>query len=75
MRTFEKPPKDTFARGSEPGQVTDDFSVAYVTARAVADNGGAVTEEVAKQALLEWRPWKNGLPASPAPPPAPMWPS
>ena len=54
VRTFEKPPKDTFARGSEPGQVTDDFSVAYVTARAVADNGGAVTEEVAKQALLEW---------------------
>ena len=28
---FIEPPLDTFARGNKAGQVTDDFSVAYVT--------------------------------------------
>ncbi|MBP3891207.1 MAG: ADP-ribosylglycohydrolase family protein [Solobacterium sp.] len=54
VKDFRKPPKDTYARGSEAGQITDDFSVAYVTARKVADNGGKVTKAVAKEALLEW---------------------
>lgn len=54
VTTFYKPPKDTYARGSEAGQITDDFSVAYVTARAIADNNGIVTKSVAKKALLEW---------------------
>ncbi len=54
VKTFEKPPKDTYARGSEAGQITDDFSVAYVTARAIADNGGVITPEVVKKALLDW---------------------
>ncbi len=54
VKTFEKPPMETYGRGSEAGQITDDFSVAYVTARANADNGGKVTREVAEKALLEW---------------------
>lgn len=54
VKTFEKPPMDTYARGSEAGQITDDFSVAYVTARAIADNGGEVTKAVVEKALLDW---------------------
>ena len=54
VKDFFEPPADTFARGSKAGQITDDFSVAYVTAQHIAKNGGKVTEEVAKEALLEW---------------------
>ena len=54
VRDFVKPPMDTFSRGSEAGNITDDFSIAYVTARYVADNNGLVSEEVAKKALLDW---------------------
>ena len=32
---FLAPPDDTFARGSKAGQVTDDFSVAYMTLKEV----------------------------------------
>ena len=54
VKKFYAPPKDTYARGSKAGQITDDFSVAYVTARRIADNKGVVTKAVAKKALLEW---------------------
>ncbi len=54
VKTFKKPPMDTFGRGSEEGQITDDFSVAYVIAKKIAENGGKVDEEIAKQGLFEW---------------------
>lgn len=54
VKAFRKPPADTYARGSEAGQITDDFSLAYVTACAIAENGGKVTEQIAKKALLDW---------------------
>lgn len=54
VTTFLKPPRDTFARGNEAGQITDDFSVAYVTCREIVRQGGEIDEEVAKKALLDW---------------------
>lgn len=36
---FLAPPDDTFARGSKAGQVTDDFSVAYMTLKEVVAQG------------------------------------
>ena len=54
VRDFYKPPMDTFGRGNEAGQITDDFSVSYVTAQHIVKNGGMITSEVAEEALLEW---------------------
>ena len=51
---FLAPPPDTFARGNEPGQITDDFSVAYMTCEEILRNNGAITTEIAKKALLDW---------------------
>lgn len=48
------PPDDTFARGSKAGSVTDDFSLIYYTARAIANSGGVVSEAAAQQAVLDW---------------------
>ncbi len=47
-------PEDTFVSGCEAGTVTDDFSLAYYTAQAILDCGGAVTDGVAKSALIAW---------------------
>ncbi|MFR1059620.1 MAG: ADP-ribosylglycohydrolase family protein [Enterocloster sp.] len=38
---FLTPPQDTFARGSRAGQITDDFSVAYMTLREILKTGKA----------------------------------
>lgn len=54
VRDFIAPPKDTFARGREAGQITDDFSQAYYLAREIVNNGGKINEEIAKCALLKW---------------------
>ena len=48
------PPDDTFARGAAAGSVTDDFSLIYHTAMAIADNGGVIDDAVAQKALLSW---------------------
>ena len=48
-----QPPGDTFARGSRAGQVTDDFSVAYVTLKEILKQG-EITEDVVTKALLAW---------------------
>ena len=48
------PPKDCFARNYPLGAVTDDFSLAYFTGKALAKCGGNVTDEVAKSAVLSW---------------------
>ena len=45
---------DTFGAGNVPGQLTDDFSSAYVVARHIADNHGEVTKEVVQEALIDW---------------------
>lgn len=50
---FLTPPEDTFARGSRAGQVTDDFSVAYVTLKEILKQG-EITEDVVRKALLAW---------------------
>ena len=50
---FLAPPADTFARGSRAGQVTDDFSVAYVTLQEIV-NRKRIDEETAVAALLKW---------------------
>ena len=51
---FFDPPTDTFARGGSAGEVTDDFSLAYVTCQTIIKNDGKVTSDVAKEALIEW---------------------
>jgi|BioPla2DNA2_1021312.scaffolds.fasta_scaffold06729_2 ADP-ribosylglycohydrolase len=53
VTTFIAPPMDTFARGNKPGQVTDDFSIAYVAIETILENG-KINDEVAKEALLRW---------------------
>lgn len=54
VRDFIAPPPDTFARGREAGQITDDFSQAYYLAKEIVDNGGKINEDIAKSALLKW---------------------
>lgn len=49
------PPFDTFAKNQPAGQVTDDFSLAHVTIEEILANGGIVTDEVAKNALIKWQ--------------------
>lgn len=51
---FEVTPMDTFARGNQPGQATDDFSSAYFIAKHIVDNGGAITAKVVKEAIIDW---------------------
>ena len=50
---FLTPPEDAFARGSRAGQVTDDFSVAYVTLKEIL-KCGKITGDVVTKALLTW---------------------
>lgn len=47
-------PDDVFARDFKKGSVTDDFSLAYETAKAIVDNKGIVDDEVSKRALINW---------------------
>ncbi|WP_139193441.1 ADP-ribosylglycohydrolase family protein [Angelakisella massiliensis] len=54
VRDIVTPPDDTFARGSAAGSVTDDFSLIYHTATAIADNGGIIDDQAVNRALLSW---------------------
>ena len=54
VKKFFTPPEDTFAHGCEKGQITDDFSIAYLNCCEIVKNGGVATEDVAKKALLKW---------------------
>ena len=54
VKDFIAPPDDVFARGFAAGSVSDDFSLAYCTVRAILDNKGVINDEVAKNALLGW---------------------
>ena len=51
---FEVTPMDTFAKGNQPGQATDDFSSAYFITRHIIDHDGEITSEVVKEALIDW---------------------
>lgn len=54
VRDFIDPPEDTFARGNAAGQITDDFSLAYVTCEKIIAARGKITAENATEALLHW---------------------
>lgn len=54
VRDFIDAPEDTFARGAKVGTVTDDFSLAWCTAMAIAERGGVIDEACAKDALVRW---------------------
>jgi len=54
VRDFIVPPMDTFARGNEAGQITDDFSLAYLTCEKIIANRGRISTEIVTEALLEW---------------------
>lgn len=50
---FLEPPVDTFGRGNRPGQVTDDFSLAYDALEEIL-KAGEVNEASAVAGLLRW---------------------
>jgi len=54
VREFKEPPSDTFARGRKPGQVTDDFSLAYFLAKSIVKHNGKLDADVVKEALINW---------------------
>lgn len=54
VKEFKQPPKDTFARDNKPGQVTDDFSLAYFLIQALIRHGGTVSDASIKEGLLAW---------------------
>jgi ADP-ribosylglycohydrolase len=54
VRDFLPPPEDTFGRGNKAGQVTDDFSLAYVSCGAILAHKGLITNETAVEGLLAW---------------------
>jgi ADP-ribosylglycohydrolase len=54
VRDFIASPNDTFARGRMPGQITDDFSIAYASVLTLLAHQGEVNEQSAKEALLNW---------------------
>ena len=47
-------PDDTFVRGCEAGQITDDFSLAYFTAVELVRCKGNVDDKTAAAALVNW---------------------
>lgn len=53
VRTFMDAPNDVFSRGNKAGQVTDDFSFAYITLMTFLKTNG-VTKTKAVESLLEW---------------------
>ncbi len=59
VREFFAPPDDTFGRGNLRGQMTDDFSLAYMTCKAIVDARGKIDKAVAEKALIAWGDEKN----------------
>jgi len=54
VKEFINPPDDVFAKGRLPGQVTDDFSIAYYLLKEVVKDSGLITSELGKNAILNW---------------------
>lgn len=51
---YKKPLPNSLSTGLPVAFITDDFSLAYMSAQDIAANGGVVTTEVAVNALLRW---------------------
>ena len=51
---FYDAPEDVYARGNKAGQITDDFSMAYVTIQEILHSGNYISRETAEKSLLEW---------------------
>ena len=47
-------PSDVYARGNKAGQITDDFSMGYVTIQQILRSENHVNQKVAEGALIEW---------------------
>lgn len=58
---FLPAPDDVWARGNKPGQVTDDFSQAYILLKNIIENNGLITQRVTEESLLEWASIDNFL--------------
>lgn len=54
VTTIVTPPKDCFCKGQPAGIVTDDFSLAYETAKELLRCKGQVTDENARRCLIAW---------------------
>ena len=54
VKTFIAPPEDVFAKGRLPGQVTDDFSIAYYLLKEIVKEDGIISEEIGKNAIINW---------------------
>ena len=54
VRDFVEIPEDVFAAGFSKGSVTDDFSLAYFTAKAIVAHQGIVDADTARDAMLNW---------------------
>ena len=54
VKEFIDPPNDVFAKGRLPGQVTDDFSIAYYLLKEIVKDAGVITSELGKNAILNW---------------------
>lgn len=57
IEDYLTPLPDSIAKGFRAGQVTDDFSCAYVAAKHFLKNGGVITRQSAIDGLIDW---KNG---------------
>ena len=47
-------PMDVYARGNKAGQITDDFSMGYVTIQEILRSDNHVSRKVAENSLIEW---------------------
>ncbi|MBW8347914.1 ADP-ribosylglycohydrolase family protein [Bacillus sp. IITD106] len=54
VKNFIAPPEDTFARNNLPGQITDDFSLAFFIMKAIIRHNGEINDEVAKEGIIDW---------------------
>ncbi|MBG0763874.1 MAG: ADP-ribosylglycohydrolase family protein [Tissierellales bacterium] len=54
VKEFLSPPDDVFAKGRKPGQVTDDFSMAYFLTESFIKSKGQINEKSVKEGLLNW---------------------
>lgn len=54
VKEFVAPPDDVFAKGRLPGQVTDDFSIAYYLLKEIVERNGVISEELGKSAIINW---------------------
>ena len=50
---FYDAPMDVYARGNKAGQITDDFSMAYVAIQEILKAGGVVNQKVAENPKLK----------------------